>query len=114
MVQHLHQGAPATGFGGAGFQLDQDNEFVNWGMLSLSTGEGRSIQAQLHRQELFKLDIRKKYFILGMVRHKLLREVVNASSLEKFKLDRALNNLVYWKLSLPVAGGLNYTLEGPF
>lgn len=49
MVQHLHQGAPATGFGGAGSQLDQDNEFVNLGVLSFSTGEGRSIQAQLHR-----------------------------------------------------------------
>lgn len=49
-----------------------------------------------------------------MVRHKLLREVANASSLEKFKLDRALNNLVYWKPSPPMAGGLNYTLEGPF
>lgn len=40
-----------------------------------------------------------------MVRHKLLREVVNASSLEKFKLDRALNNLVLLKMSLINAGG---------
>lgn len=40
MVQPLYQGAPTTGFGGAGFQLDQDNDFVNLGVFSLSTGEG--------------------------------------------------------------------------
>jgi len=44
------------------------------------------------------------------VRHwnRLRREVVDAPSLEVFKarLDRALSNLVWWKLSLPVAGGL--------
>ena len=36
------------------------------------------------------------------------REVVDAPSLEVFKarLDEALSNLVQWKVSLPVAGGL--------
>lgn len=46
MLQHLYQGAPTTGFGGAGFQLNQDNDFVNLGVFSLSTGEGGSILAQ--------------------------------------------------------------------
>lgn len=96
MVQHLYQGVSTTGFGGAGSQLDQDNDFVNLGVFSLSTGEEGSIQAQLHRQELFKLNVRMKCFTAGMVRHKLVREVVDASDLEKFKfkLDRALDNLV--------------------
>jgi len=47
---------------------------------------------------------------MRVVRHgnRLPREVVDASSLEVFKprLDGALSNLVEWKLSLLMAGGL--------
>jgi len=41
-------------------------------------------------------------------RRRLSREVVNAPSLETFKarLDRALSNLVWLKMSLLTAGGL--------
>ncbi|KFQ38029.1 hypothetical protein N332_02846, partial [Mesitornis unicolor] len=46
----------------------------------------------------FRLDIRKKFFTLRVVRHwhRLPREVVDAPSLEVFKarLDRALSKLV--------------------
>ncbi|KFQ21882.1 hypothetical protein N332_05786, partial [Mesitornis unicolor] len=46
----------------------------------------------------FRLDIRKKFFTLRVVRHwhRLPREAVDAPSLEVFKarLDRALSNLV--------------------
>ncbi|KFW72751.1 hypothetical protein AS28_15107, partial [Pygoscelis adeliae] len=46
----------------------------------------------------FRLDIRKKFFMMRMVRHwnRLPREVVDAPPLEVFKarLDGALNNLV--------------------
>jgi len=40
--------------------------------------------------------------------HRLPREAVAAPSLAVFKarLDRALSNLVWWKMSLPMAGGL--------
>ena len=47
---------------------------------------------------------------MRVVRHwnRLPREVVDALSLEVFKarLDGALSNLVKWKVSLPMAGGL--------
>ncbi|KFV47690.1 hypothetical protein N341_06410, partial [Tyto alba] len=46
----------------------------------------------------FRLDIRKKFFTVRVVRHwnRLLREAVAAPSLEVFKtrLDRALSNLI--------------------
>ncbi|KFV43821.1 hypothetical protein N341_09894, partial [Tyto alba] len=46
----------------------------------------------------FRLDIRKKFFNVWVVRHwnRLPREVVDAPSLEvsKARLDRALSNLV--------------------
>ncbi|KFQ11834.1 hypothetical protein N329_11025, partial [Haliaeetus albicilla] len=46
----------------------------------------------------FRLDIRKKFFTLRVVKHwhRLPREVVDAPSLEMFKvrLDGALSNLV--------------------
>ncbi|KFR09325.1 hypothetical protein Y956_07839, partial [Nipponia nippon] len=46
----------------------------------------------------FRLDIRKKFFTMRVVRHRnrLPREVVDGPSLEAFKvrLDRALSNLV--------------------
>ncbi|KGL93312.1 hypothetical protein N301_08757, partial [Charadrius vociferus] len=50
------------------------------------------------KEARFRLDIRKKFFTLRVVRHwnRLPREVVNAPSLEVFKarLDGALGNLV--------------------
>ncbi|KFR04758.1 hypothetical protein Y956_16404, partial [Nipponia nippon] len=46
----------------------------------------------------FRLDIRKKFFTMRVVKHwnGLLREVVDAPSLETFKarLDGALSNLI--------------------
>ncbi|KAK4805314.1 hypothetical protein QYF61_018061 [Mycteria americana] len=58
----------------------------------------------------FRLDVRKTFLTMRMVRHwkRLPREVADAPSLEVFKvrLDGALSNLVWWKVSLPTAGGL--------
>jgi len=52
--------------------------------------------------------MRKKFFTVRVVRHwhRLPREVVDAPSLAAFKarLDGALSNLVWWKVSLPMAG----------
>jgi len=56
----------------------------------------------------FRLDIRKKFFTLRVVRPwpRLPREAVAAPSLAVFmaRLDGALSNLVWWKKSLPTAG----------
>jgi len=78
----------------------------------------RSISHLHHRgngfklqQGRFRLDIRQKFFTMKVVKHwhRLPREVVDAPSLETFKarLDGALSNLVWLKISLLSAGGLN-------
>ena len=58
----------------------------------------------------FRFDIRKKFFIVGVVRHwsRLPIEAMAAPSLEVFKarLYGVLSTLVWWKVSLPMAGGL--------
>ncbi|KFP19561.1 hypothetical protein Z169_00434, partial [Egretta garzetta] len=50
------------------------------------------------KQGRFRLDIRKKFFTMRVVKHwnRLPREVVEALSLETFKarVDRALSNLI--------------------
>ncbi|KFV96879.1 hypothetical protein N327_03474, partial [Fulmarus glacialis] len=50
------------------------------------------------KESRFRLDIRKKFFTMRVVRHwnRLPREVVDAPSLQVFKarLDGALSNLV--------------------
>jgi len=56
----------------------------------------------------FRLDKRKKFFTLRVARHwhRLPREAVAAPSLAVFKarLDGTLSTLVWWKVSLPMAG----------
>jgi len=62
------------------------------------------------REGRCRLGIRKKFFCVRMVRpwHRLPREAVAVLSLEMFqaRLDGALSNLVWWKVPLPMAGGL--------
>ena len=61
------------------------------------------------RQGRFRLDIRRKLFTQRVVMHwnRLLKEAVDAPSLEAFKarLDVALGSLVWWLATLHIAGG---------
>jgi len=62
----------------------------------------------------FRLDIRKAFSTMRVVRHwhRLPRKVVAAPSREvpNASLDRALSNLVWWEVSLPMAGSWNYVI----
>jgi len=59
----------------------------------------------------FRLDTRKIFYTLTVVKHwhRLPREVIDAPSLGTFKvrLDRALSNLVWLKMSPLIAGQLD-------
>ena len=61
-------------------------------------------------QGRFKLDIRKKFFTQRVVTHwnRLHKEAVDTPSLEAFKarLDVALGSLVWWLVTLHIAGGV--------
>jgi len=79
------------------------------------SSEGRRVRSDRIRRNGSKLkesrfDIRKNFFTMRVVRswHRLPREAVAAPSLAAFKarLAGALSNLVRWKVSLPMAGGL--------
>ena len=56
------------------------------------------------RQGRFRLDIMRKFFTQGMVKHwnRLPKEVVDAPSLESFKarLDVVLGSLVWWLVTV--------------
>jgi len=71
------------------------------------------------KKDRLRLDTRKKFSTLRVVRpwRRLPRELVNAPTLETFKvrLDGALSNLIQLKMSLLTAGGLDWmALKGPF
>jgi len=80
------------------------------GLFTRACSDGTRSNSFKLKEGRFRLDIRKKFFTLRMVRpwHRLPREAVAAPSLAVFKarLDMALSNLVWWKGSLPRAGGL--------
>jgi len=61
------------------------------------------------RQGRFRLDIRWNFFTRRVVTYwnRLTKEVVDAPSLEAFKarLDVALGSLVWWLVTLHIAGG---------
>jgi len=70
------------------------------------------------KEGTFRLDIRKKFFTMGEVKqwNRLPREAMDAPSLAvlKARLDGSLSNLVWWKMSLLMAGVLELDdLQGP-
>jgi len=62
------------------------------------------------KERIIRLDIRKKFFPMRVVKPWLMlpREAVAAPSLAvlKARLDGALSNLGWWKVSLLMVGGL--------
>ena len=69
------------------------------------------------RRGRLRLDIRRKFFTQRVVMHWLPKEVVDAPSLEAFKarLDVALGSLLWWLVTLHIAGGLKLNDHcGPF
>ena len=71
------------------------------------------------RQGRFRLDIRRKFFTQRVGKHwnRLPKEVVDAPSLEALKArpDVSLGSLVWWLVTLHIAGGLKLDDHcGPF
>jgi len=76
-----------------------------WDITPRTRGDGFRL-----KEGRFRLDIRKKFFPVrvGRLWPRLPREAVAAPSLAGFKarLDGAWSILVWWKMSLLMAGGL--------
>jgi len=86
------------------FNKDRDKLFTK-ACSDRTRGKGFTL-----KESQFRLDIRNTFFTVRVVRHwhRLPREAVAAPSLAVFKarLDGALSNLVGWKMSLLMAGGV--------
>jgi len=71
---------------------------------------GQGVKGFKLKEGRFRLDIRKKFLTTRVESrwNRLPREAVAAPSLTVFKarLNGALSNLLWWKVSLPMAGGL--------
>jgi len=80
------------------------------GLLTRVCSDRRRGNGYKLKEGRFRSDIRKKFFPMRVVKHwpRMPREAVAAPSLAVFKarLDGALSNLVWWKMSLLMAGGL--------
>jgi len=86
------------------YKKDKDKLFIR-ACCNRTRGNGFKL-----KESRFRLDIRKTFFTIRVVKHwhRLPREVVDAPSLETFKvrLDGALSTVVQLKMSLLTAGGL--------
>jgi len=80
------------------------------GLFTWVCSDGTRRNGSKVKEGRFRLDIRKKFFTMRVVKHwnRLPREVVDVPSLEVFeaRLDGGLSNLVWWKMSLLMAGEL--------
>ena len=80
-----------------------------WPFMRVDSNRTRGSSLKL-RQERFRLDIRRKFSTQRLVTHwkRLPKEVVDAPSLEalKARLDVALGSLIWWLVTLPMAGEL--------
>ena len=89
------------------------------GLFTRMYSDRRSRSSYKLKEGRFRLGIRKKFFTVRVVKHwpRLPREAVAAPSLAvlKARVDGALSNLGWWKMSLLMAGGLEpEELSGPF
>jgi len=93
----------------SGEVINRRKRLFTWSDTDRTKGNGFKLE-----EGRFRLDVLHKCFTQRTVRHRLPREVMDVPFLVMFmtRLDRAQNSLIWWVVTLPIAGGLE--LQGPF
>ncbi|RMC00442.1 hypothetical protein DUI87_23051 [Hirundo rustica rustica] len=107
-VLHMGWGNPKNKYRLGGECIESGLEEKTWGMLLTRSSTCPDSVCLQPKKSIISWSLSKAWAAGDEALESIAQEVLDAPSLEVFRarLDGALSHLVYWNLSLPMAGGL--------